>query len=767
MNRSWIIGSAPACDIRPSSPYVSGRHCQLDFDGATWTLTDLASKNGTFVNGSALQGKAVVRRDDVITLGRSVPFPWPEIVESPPAGGSPAKSVALPPVGQAIVIGRGSGCDVRLDFPMISTRHASIEHLEGGWVVRDLGSTNGTFVRGHRITEPVYVHAGDVVGLGSYRLTLSADEQRLLEQDRRDGMAVEVSQLAVKAAGRWLIGDVSFVARQGEMVGIMGPSGAGKSTLLSALVGDQHPVEGGVVIGGVNLHDRYDELRGQVGYVPQDDIMHPDLTVWQSLWYSARLRLPRDFSDEEIRERLACVIAQLGLQGTEHTRIGNADRRGISGGQRKRVNVAMELITDPPVLILDEPTSGLSSVDALSLVSVLRSLAHAGKTVVLTLHQPGLDVLRMLDAVAILAKDDSTDHMGTLAWFGPPLPDALAFFQPPAQSGQASQDADGILRGLGRRTAAEWRDEYRRSSTYERWVAARLSGFGSATPDGTSRRVSTLDSVFQAWVLARRMLAVKFADSWNTAILLAQAPLIALLIAGVFAPKARKPVDVSTWETVSTAVGMTTFLLALAAVWCGVSNAARELVAERAVYRRERAVGLSRVAYLASKVAVLSLLCLVQCAILWFAAASGCRLAASPVFALPVLFLAATAGVAIGLALSAAARSPEAAAAVLPLVILPMVVLGGSLLPLWELPGPAVYVADLMPSRWGFEALLCGEAAARTPPDMASPWFPEGEWRTRWFVPPLMLAALTALGVYAANAVLALHEAGRRRPPTG
>jgi len=263
------------------------------------------------------------------------------------------------------------------------------------------------------------------------------------------------------------------------------------------------------------------------------------------------------------------------------------------------------------------------------------------------------------------------------------------------------------------------------------------------------------------------MLAVKFADSWNTAILLAQAPLIALLIAGVFASKARKPVDVSTWETVSTAVGMTTFLLALAAVWCGVSNSARELVAERAVYRRERAVGLSRVAYLASKVAVLSLLCLVQCAILWFAAALGCRLAASPVFALPVLFLAATAGVAIGLALSAAARSPEAAAAVLPLVILPMVVLGGSLLPLRELPGPAVYVADLMPSRWGFEALLCGEAAARTPPDMASPWFPEGEWRTRWFVPPLMLAALTALGVYAANAVLAFHEAGRRRPPTG
>lgn len=145
----------------------------------------------------------------------------------------------------------------------------------------------------------------------------------------------------------------------GEMVAVMGPSGSGKSTLLAVLNGQLAPAAGRIMIGGLDLHDHFELFRGRIGYVPQDDILHADLTVWQALWYAARLRLPRDMADAEIARRIRQVLEQLGLEGTEDTRVGDQRKRGISGGQRKRVNLAMELLTDPPILVLDEPTSGL------------------------------------------------------------------------------------------------------------------------------------------------------------------------------------------------------------------------------------------------------------------------------------------------------------------------------------------------------------------------------------------------------------------------
>ena len=781
MQQAWIIGAAESCEIRIESPYVSGRHCRLERDSTGWTLEDLGSKNGTFVNGLPLRGKTPVQPTDTITLGRSVPMPWPSLPA--PQAVAPArvtaapqpvvqptfKSVRLPPVGKSIVIGRGADCDVVLDFPMVSSRHASIEHIDGGWLVRDLGSTNGTYVAGKRITAAVEVRAGDVVGLGSYRLTLGTDGRSLLEQDRRGSAVIEAAHVSVDISGRRLIGEVSLVVGPGELVGIMGPSGAGKSTLLAALVGSQQPAEGRVQIGGTDLHARFDELRGQVGYVPQDDIMHADLTVTQALWYSARLRLPRDFSDKEIRERIAKVIEQLGLGGTEHTRIGSAERRGISGGQRKRVNVAMELITDPPILVLDEPTSGLSSIDALSLIRLLRQLADGGKTIVLTIHQPSVEILKVMDGIAVIAKDESTNNIGTLAWYGPAYPDAALFFDPAAGP---APDAEAILRGLESRPVADWRTVYRNSPTYRQWIAGRLSGRASSATEQAARPVSLADVAFQGLTLVQRMLAVKVADTWNTGILLAQAPLIAILIVGVFGKRMQAPLDAVSFASVASAVGMTTFMLALAAVWFGCSNAAREIVAERAIYRRERMVGLSVLAYLGSKVVILGLLCLLRCLVLLVVVGIGCGLEGSWWFALLVLLLAAAAGVAIGLALSAAAKTAEAAAAALPLIILPLVILGGSLLPLADLPAAATYLADTMPSRWAFEGLVVNEALSRSAlevpdpdeageigeEDMAEPWFSTAGWRARRFTPVVMLAALGGIALYAAYAILTAGE---------
>ncbi len=752
---SWLIGSAAECDIQVGSPYVSGRHCRLTLDNGIWTLEDLGSTNGTYVNGSRLAGATAVTPADRVTLGSSTALRWPPR----PADGPTAATIPLPEPRRPVVIGRSPACDVVLSLPMVSSRHAILEPVDEGWEIRDLGSTNGTFVEGRRIDSPTPVDTGDMIGLGSFRLRLTVDGGGLVE--RSTGQSVlEAREVGVAVEGHRLIRDISLVVCPGELVAIMGPSGAGKSTLLATLVGGRQPDEGYVLLGGEDLYARFDEFRGQIGYVPQDDIMHPELTVSQAVWFGARLRLPRDYSDAEIERRVATVIDELGLTGCEHIRIGSADRRGISGGQRKRVNVALELITDPPMLVLDEPTSGLSSTDALALLKLLRGLAQGGKTVVLTIHQPGAEAMRQLDALAVIARDASTRDVGHLAWYGPAVPDSVRFFEPRGRP----DDAEAVLRGLATRPVADWEAEYRRSDTFQDWITRRRSP-GLAGHSPAPRRVTPpLEVLSQWWTLVHRSLVVKAADRWTTTILLVQAPVIALLVAGVFGGRAAAPLKLATWADSAKALATTTFLMALAAIWFGCSNAAREIVAERAIYRRERMVGLSPAAYLASKLVVLAGLCAIQCAILLAIVRAGCRLEAPAGGAWLTLFLAANVAVMIGLCLSAVVRSAEAAASVLPLVILPMVILGGILLPIADLPGPAHFLADAMPSRWAFEGLLVGEANARSiielPPlsdspvpdeprieDLAEPWFPRDGWRSGSDVPAWMLAGMWVIGV--------------------
>lgn len=227
----------------------------------------------------------------------------------------------------------------------------------------------------------------------------------------------------------------------------MGPSGAGKTTLISALNGYTPPTLGQVLFNDRDLYANYGQFQGVIGYVPQDDIMHGDLTVARALYYTARLRLPPDSSDAEIAERIKVVIEQLGLKGTENVLIGSPQKRGISGGQRKRVNLAMELLTDPAVLFLDEPTSGLSSEDTLTVMRLLRTLADEGKTILLTIHQPSLEAYRQLDNLVVVAKDPGTTDPGRLTYYGPAYPQAVQFFNPQHEEG-AVLSPDEVLRSL-------------------------------------------------------------------------------------------------------------------------------------------------------------------------------------------------------------------------------------------------------------------------------------------------------------------------------
>jgi ABC-type multidrug transport system ATPase subunit len=803
--QTWIVGADASCDIVVEGQWVSRQHCRLEQTAEGFVLEDLGSTNGTFVNGKRISAPTTVSRSDTITLGRSIPMPWPEeagipagdairigraedndivldyasvsshharivseagqsIIEDlgstngtavgapgnlvkrqaitaedvvffgsvrvPAArllrrhfalGNAPSSRVSVEET--AIVVGRDKRCDIVLDDPNVSKRHVRVVRQGDDVFVEDLNSTNGTFLNGQRIRGRVRVRAGDLVGVGTTTFTVGEDGN-LDQRDYQGNVAVEARAVTVDVPNKRLVEGVSLTVYPSEFVGLMGPSGAGKTTLMNAMNGYSPPSDGAVLFNGHDLYANYGQFRSVMGYVPQDDVMHGELTVRQALYFTARLRLPSDFSDEEIDHRIRCVISQLGLEGTEDVLIGSPQKKGISGGQRKRVNLAMELLTDPSVLFLDEPTSGLSSEDALTVMKVLRNLADQGKTIVLTIHQPSLQAYRLLDNLILVGKDQGSPAPGRLVYYGPAYPQAVDFFNPdgvPDLPAGAEPSPDEVLRGFSRRKTNEWAELYAAWPLKRQYVdqrAAERPPGGRRVASVTTDRVAGLR---QWWTLVRRCFAVKLQDRVNSAILLAQAPIIALLIALVFGKQAAEEVTPENWPDVAGAVSTIVFLLGLAALWFGCSNSAREIVGEWVVYHRERMVNLKTPSYVASKFTVLGGLCVIQCAVLLaivrgMAGLNGPWL---PMFGL--LLLTALVGLAIGLTVSTVARTSEVAIALLPLVLLPMVILAGVLQPVHKMNSALQPLAHGMPSRWAFEGLLLLESNERpawSPPRM-------------------------------------------------
>lgn len=719
---SWIVGSDLDCDVVVTHPTVSAHHCRLTRSATGFSLEDLKSSNGTFVNGVRITEPIGVSRGDRITLGHSVEMPWPR--SKPTASVSPftpldprhdSVQVSVALHGNVIVLGRDPECDHVLDYPMVSWRHARITRDGSSLIVEDLNSSNGTFVNGERIRERTEVKPGDVVGLGSYQFLLGADGC-FRKRDYRGDLTVEARGICVDAAGRRLLEDVSLTIYPSEFVGLMGPSGAGKSTLMNVLNGYSPPQSGQVLINGRSLYRHFDEFRGLIGFVPQDDIIHSELTVREALFYSARLRLPSDFSNRDIHKRIDDVLAQLGLTGIDDVLIGSPTRKGISGGQRKRVNLAMELLTDPSVLFLDEPTSGLSSEDTLIVMQVLRQLADAGKTILLTIHQPSLEAFRKLDNVVVVAKDAGSTDAGRLAFFGPAYPHSVKFFNP--SNGNANSPAtplapDMLLKGLATQPTATWCQRYQDSEFRREFVEKRSRNSPTEKPNNSPQRPRIESGPAQWWTLVRRSLAVKRRDVANTLILFAQAPIIATLLVLVFGEKTFAVITADNWNSSAQATSITVFLLSLSSIWFGCSNSVREIVSEWPIYVRERMVNLRIPWYMAAKFTVLGGLCVVQCLILLSVVHLGNRLHGPwwPMFGL--LVLSSGVGLALGLTVSAIVRTSEVAIALLPLLLLPMVILGGILQPQSEMNSPARWSSNAMPSRWSFEGLLLLEAAER------------------------------------------------------
>jgi hypothetical protein len=396
---------------------------------------------------------------------------------------------------------------------------------------------------------------------------------------------------------------------------------------------------------------------------------------------------------------------------------------------------------------------------------VLRSLADAGKTILLTIHQPSLEVFKLMDNLVLVGKDKGSAEPGRLAYYGPAYPDAVRFFNPDGVSSSrpgVEPSPDEVLRGLAKRPTAEWAERYQRSSYAKELVRDRAGG-----PPTSESAVGAEPVKVSAWsqwgVLIRRGLAIKLRDRMNTVILLAQAPIVAVLLVIVFGREVKGDVAPEKWAAVSGSLGTTLFLMALAALWFGASNAVREVVGEWAVYHRERMVNLRIVPYVGSKFAVLGGLCLVQCLTLLAITDAGCDFKAPWLGLLGVLLLSALVGTALGLVLSALARTSEVAIALLPIVLLPMVILGGAIQPAHKMHRFSRLLCQVVPTRWAFEGLVVLEAGHRplspaptdeAKKDMAEAYFPKETHRAPAWAPPAILGGMLALGAVGVGGVL-------------
>jgi len=726
--QSYTVGRAADNDIVLLSRFVSGRHARIEPVGQGHRIIDVGSRNGLLFAGQRI-GERELADGDVIRIGDpatgnfvSLTYHNAAVATATSLRTAPSR-FPLDPADPAITIGR-VGCDIVLDNPQVSRFHAQIDRTADGVVLRDMGSTNGTFVNGQRVTTPVILKAGDVIQIGAFKLVYNVssldryDQQGALRIDARNLSRV-VTRNRIQ---RIILNDVSLSIAPREFVAIVGGSGTGKSTLMKALCGYAPAEQGQVQVNGDDFYRNFAVYRAVLGYVPQDDILHRVLPVQRALEYAARLRLPADTADTEVQARIMRVLTDVEM--TPHR---DKPIEALSGGQRKRVSIAAELLADPSLFFLDEPTSGLDPGLEKKMMYTLRRLADSGRTVVLVTHATAN--ITQCDHVIFMAGN------GRMVFFGPPV-EALNFFQ--VTSGDFA-DIYTKIEGVGDpdhpvvrqdlqteyetwrsanpqaqtppSLAELWEMRYRNSALYQQYVVGRLAATPADPPAQRNAAAQTTQRISlwrQFVLLTRRYFDLLRQDRRHLLILLLQAPIIAVLLILVARSDALTGVQAQDLIQRGEAKKVL-FMLATVSVWFGIINAAREITKEQAVYRRERLVNLRIGPYLLSKVVVLSGLVIVQTIILLgivllkviFPGETGILL--PPLLETFItLVLSGGAGMALGLAISAASATPDRAISLVPFALIPQILFAGLIFPI---EGIATPLSWLTISRWTMDAL--------------------------------------------------------------
>ena len=671
------VGRSSSCHIVLDNPNVSSNHAKFIIKDTKVTLEDSGSTNGTFVNDEKITSR-VVTKDDRIAFSRNYTFDWGKLdpyikmsSDKLPEVPSERLKTQIAREKQVINIGRTSDNDLVINNIKVSRKHAKLEKKGNDWYLEDLDSSNGTFINGMKIKKE-RVTANDVITIGGVPLNL----ERLFTGEKviAGNIQISTNDLTFRVKDKLIVDSVGLSILPGEFVGLIGPSGAGKTSLMMMMNGVVRPSGGDVFINSQSLYSNFDSFKGQIGYVPQDDIIHRELKVQESFRYTGKLRLENN-TDEEIDTQVDDVLNTLGLEETKETLIGSAEKKGISGGQRKRVNLGQELLTEPSVLFLDEPTSGLDPKTDLDVMHLLKGISAKGKIVILTTHNITKDNFEILSHLIVLTKG------GKLAYFGK-ANQAVDYFE--------VEKPYEIFEKLETKEPDYWKEKFKKSSEHNQFIASRKDSKIENKSNSVSGQKRSTD-LKQYFTLTSRYFKVKLRDRVSTAILLLQAPIIAALIALVFDQFAERTAAL--------------FILVIAAIWLGCSNAAREIVSEQAIFKRERMVNLKIPSYLFSKVSVLLILCIIQCIILAGIVAPALDMNASFFSLFILLLLTSLPALLLGLLVSSLVSTTEAAMGLIPLVLIPQVILGGLISTFANMSGFEKFLSAFMTSRWSFEAL--------------------------------------------------------------
>jgi ABC transport system ATP-binding/permease protein len=703
----YRIGRDPEADIVLADGRVSWQHATVRADGQSWVLEDQGSSNGTYADGERTD-RVDIRPGCVVRFGNpedgqelrfelqpppSERVPGPSLADVPGLPSVDRRPTARRPLSAGFVrIGRTPGDnDLVVSDLSVSRKHAVLrKERDGRYRIFDLGSQNGTYVNGARV-EQAGISEHDIISIGHATFRLADGELR--EYVDTGDVALEARELTVVRSGKILLDDVSFPIEGRTLVGVIGPSGAGKSTLLNALNGI-HPADTGTVMyDNRDLYRDFAELRHRIGFVPQKDIVHTHLTPRTALGYAAELRFTSDTHKAERAKRVDEVLEELSL-----THRADVPAKNLSGGQVKRVNVALELLTRPSLLFLDEPTSGLDPGLDAQVMEQMRDLAHDGRTIIVVTHS--VENLHTCDRLLVLVPG------GRVAYYGPPH-DALRYF---GQSRWAE-----VFRAFHAQPDRDWAGEFRQTKEYTLYVANPMiprpphaqppdrqrygrHGLVPRPRGGRGQQLRTLTARYLRLIMAERLYF------WLI--------LLAPLGLGYFVRLTQTPQGLQVGAGIHSGAEETLLVLMITACLAGVFNSIREVVKERDIYNRERAAGLSAAAYLASKVLVLSVIAVYQAVVMTAIGLLGYRLPASGsllthapflelVLAVVLIELASTC---LGLLVSTLVSSSDLAMQVLILPVMIQIVFSGAIFTLAGVPVTG-QLSWFVPARWGMAAL--------------------------------------------------------------
>jgi ABC-type multidrug transport system ATPase subunit/predicted component of type VI protein secretion system len=608
------LGRSPENDIVIGSKIVSRHHARLEaaFGGFKLVVDERAS-NPVLFEGKPLDRAQQLNHGDVLRIGSLDPGLMVTMAYLSPAETEQITDTLKVKFGDKNLLqfGRDPSNDVVLDSPTVSRFHAQIERIGQRYRINDLRSSNATFVNEEGIEGETWLQPSDTIRIGPYRFVMGQDE--LAQFDESGGLRADAINL-----NKWvrkdlnILQNISVAFKPREFIVIVGQSGGGKTTLLDAIAGYRPASHGTVFVNDVDVYKNFDAVRNNIGYVPQKDIIHMELTVYQALDYAARLRMPADTSRDERHSRIVEVLDDLDLTHRKDVQVS-----GLSGGQQKRVSIGVELLTKPGLFFLDEATSGLDPGTETSLMQLLRRLADQGRTIVLVTH--ATKNVMLADKVVFLARG------GYLSWFGPP-DEALAYFnqyRPERDRRTREMEFDAIytiLENPDLGTPEVWADRFKKHPSYKTYVESPIvekqADFVKAQESRPSRKAkraakrekSQVSSLRQFFILSSRHLKILTRDRVSMILMLGAAPLVSLLDVLIATVSGGNPYDFTDGNFGD--IMQSFFLLLIFAVFVGGLSQMREIVKENDIYKRERLVNLKIFPYVFSKIWVAAIVAL-------------------------------------------------------------------------------------------------------------------------------------------------------------